>query len=225
MTLSALAVSEDAVDALDDGPLPNPTGLNQRTRGNPCWTRNAAIGDVGGSLDKRDSETEGREPYAATLLRELHAMRGSAYTQEAGTLVDVENVAIARMMSAVWFRTPEKARANETPLRADERIGYHARVLGAPVRPTDPQWRLRERCIALFRAAQGATLPAVETALQDLLVDAFVSLTVSANVFSVTVTHPASMDRAEFQRRVYVEAFMLLDTMIPAWSTFSFTEE
>jgi hypothetical protein len=147
-----------------------------RPTGSPAWSRDASIGDYGGELLKEDCTAEADEPYAAMWLRELHAMRGSAYTTKAGTLVDAENVAIARYFGSVFSRTPEKFRANATPARADERIPYWATVLAVPNKPTDPTWLVRKRCAAHFKAAQDQTLDNVTAAVSDLLGDAFVEV-------------------------------------------------
>lgn len=146
-----------------------PTGL-------PAWSRQAAIGDYDGAPDKEDSVTEGIEPYAAGWYRELHAMRGSAYTKSPRTLVDAENIAIARMSAAVWSRTPEKARANQTPLRADEKLEYWLEVLAVQGPADEQRWQMRQRAVTHFRAAKGPTTANVLQALTDLLGDAFVAM-------------------------------------------------
>src|SRR5687767_151807 len=142
--------------------------------GLPAWSREAAIGDYAGSLDKRASSTEGIEPYAYGVYRELQAMRGSAYTTRTGTLVHVENLAIARMHAAVCLRAPEKIRANANPGRSDEKLDYWVEVLNVPVRDADQRWQIRERCAAHYKAAKGPTLSNVVEAVSALLGDAFV---------------------------------------------------
>lgn len=145
--------------------------------GQPAWTREAAIGDYDGSLNKEDNTTEATIPYAGQVYRELHAMRGSAYTQKPRTLVDAENLAIARMFGAVWYRTPEKYRANITPLRCDERLGYWVEVLGVPNRLDEQRWQLRDRAAAHYKAVSGPTMSNITAALADLLGEAFVDAT------------------------------------------------
>jgi len=153
--------------------------------GEPAWTRRAAIGDYDGALDKEDSTTEALIPYAGQWYRELHAMRGSAYTQKPHTLVDAENVAIARFMSGVFSRTPEKARANATPLRCDEKLEYWVEVMRLPYRTGEQRWQMRDRARAHYRAANGPTIQNVIDALDALLGDALVG-----------VTHPEGVDLA-----------------------------
>lgn len=145
--------------------------------GKPAWSREGNIGDYDGSLTKEDNTTEATVPYAAQVYRELHAMRGSAYTQKPHTLVDAENIAIARMFGAVWYRTPEKVRANATPLRCDEKLEYWVEVLGIPQRPGEERWQLRERAAAHYQAANGPTMSNITSSLAALLSDAFVSAT------------------------------------------------
>jgi hypothetical protein len=128
-----------------------------------------AIGDYGGSPDKRDSKTEAFVPYAAAWYQQLQEGRGSAYTQKFGTLVHCENLAIARMFSAVFSRLPEKVRANAIPAKADEKLDYWVEVLGIPTRSDDPKWLVRQRCAAHFKSVKGPTLANVRECLQDLL--------------------------------------------------------
>ena len=92
------------------------------------------------------------------------------------SIVDSENVAIARYMSAVFSRTPEKYSANSTPSRASERLDYWVGVLGIPKNANEPDYVLRQRCVAHYKAAIGPTLSNVTAALTDLLGDAFVAL-------------------------------------------------
>jgi hypothetical protein len=153
------------------------TLTNAKSR--PTWSRRRSIGDYGGSLDKRDSETEGLAPYAATVYTMIQSMRGSAFTQNTGTLVHVENLALARFWSTLAFRYPEKVRANATPAGADEKLSYWVQVLGIPRKDDDPDWAVRERCVAHFRAANGPTYPIVLQAVTDLLGDKFVGLVLS----------------------------------------------
>jgi hypothetical protein len=144
--------------------------------GLPPWSRQASIGDCDGAIDKRSSSTEGVTPYAYSVYQELRAMRGSAYTQKPGTLVHVENLAIARMHAAVCLRAPEKIRANANPGRSDEKLDYWVDVLGVPVRDSDQRWQIRERCAAHYKAAKGPTLANVTEAVSDLLGDAFIEI-------------------------------------------------
>lgn len=154
--------------------------------GKPAWSREASIGDYDGSVDKEDSKTEGDEPYAAMWWRELRAMRGSAYTLKTSTIVDAENVALARHFAAVWSRTPEKVRANASPGRSDERLDYWAEVLNVPNRKTESRWTVRENCAAHYVASLGPTLANVQDSATALLGDAYVAVhtTTGANLAS-----------------------------------------
>lgn len=147
--------------------------------GKPAWSRDAAIGDYGGALDKRESATEGKMPYAYAVYRELVAMRGSAYTSLPGTLVYCQNLAKARLLAYVWFRLPEKLRANSLPAHADDGLDYWVEALAVPVKPSDKKWQKRQRCAAHYKALTDTTLPAIQTALSDLLGDVYVDATFS----------------------------------------------
>lgn len=136
-----------------------------------------SIGDYGGDLEKEDSDTEGRAPYAAHILAELQEQRGTAYTTTPGRLVDVENLALARFLAATGPRLAEKVRANATPERSDERLPYWQKFLAVPTKPGEPKWRLRQKLTAHYRSSEGPTRGAVIAALEELLGDAFVDAT------------------------------------------------
>lgn len=136
-----------------------------------------AIGDYGGDLEKEDSNTEGRAPYAAHILGELQEQRGTAYTTTPGRLVDVENLALARFLAATGPRLAEKLRANATPARSDERLPYWQKFLAVPSKPGEPKWRLRHKLAAHYRSSEGPKRDAVIAALEDVLGDAFVDAT------------------------------------------------
>ncbi len=144
--------------------------------GKPCWSREAAVGDYGGDINKRGSSTEGDAPYAWFCYRELQGMRGSAYSQRVGgTLVHCENLATARLMAWWGWRMPEKLRANSLPGSADDALPYWVEVLGVPSRPTDQKWQLRQRCAAHHKAILSVNLDAIQTAVSELLGDVYVS--------------------------------------------------
>ncbi len=134
------------------------------------------IGDYGGDLNKSDNTTECFVPYAAQWYQEMQESRGSAYTKLPYTIVDCENIAIARVMSAVFSRTPEKYSANATPSGATERLNYWVKVLGVPNKPNEPDWLLRQRCVAHYKAAVSNSLPNIDNAIRDLLGQAYVGL-------------------------------------------------
>lgn len=216
-------------------------------------SRNA--GDYGGSDDKRDSETEGDVPYAATWYREFQNARGSAYSKNTGTLVHCENLALARFYSAIFSRMPEKVRANAIPAKSDEKLDYWVAVLGVPRQIAEPKWRVRQRCAVHYRATQGPTIVNVRSVLGDLLGDALVDIitnegadlttppepTYWPGVFNgppsyslgggcwyskrchllVQTQIPPAMEFGAFLQLVNVNMFKLLDTMLPAWATFS----
>ncbi len=146
--------------------------------GKPCWSREASVGDYGGSQDKVPSSTEGTVPYAWFVYRNLAAQRGTAYTgQIGGTLVHAENLALARLMSWVWFRQPEKFRANCLPGSADEALPYWSKVLSVPTKLADAPWQVRQRAAAHYRAVTAIDLPSIQAAVSQLLGDAYVDAT------------------------------------------------
>ncbi len=164
----------NGVDVVVTSGIPTPYRLVIEVYGE--WGSSRNIGDYGGDLEKENNTTEALAPYAAQWYREMHAARGSAYTTAPYTLVDFENLAIARILAASFSRNAEKLTANATPLRADERLDYWVNVLGIPNTPSDPRWLLRQRCSAHFETATAPTVAAVITALQRLLGEAFVDL-------------------------------------------------
>lgn len=229
----------------------NPSGF-------PAWSREGAIGDYGGSTDKAASRTEGSIPYAFSVYQSLQGQRGSAYTQATGTLVHCENLALARTLSCVWYRVPEKLRANATPAGSDERLEYWADVLGVPFGPRDQRWQIRQRCAAHYEATKGPTIANVTDAVDSLLADAFVSVdtTIGTDLanppaitnwpginpgpssyslgggawlssrchMSIHVTQPAGMSDNAFLDLVNVQLFQLGDRILPAWVTFTWSE-
>jgi hypothetical protein len=140
------------------------------------WGNDRQIGDYGGDTNKTDNMTEAYEPYAAQWYKEIQASRGSAYTTKPYALVDSENVAISRFMSAIFSRTPEKYSANANPAHATERLNYWVNVLGIPNRPDDPDWLLRQRCAAHYKASLGPTLNNVIDSVSSLLGQAYVGI-------------------------------------------------
>ncbi len=144
------------------------------TTGKPCWSREASIGDYGGSTTKTASATEGSAPYAWFVYRELSAMRGSAYAGYTGavnttTLVHCEHLAMARMLAWVWFRLPEQYRANCLPGTADSGLEYWAEVLAIPTKASDQRWQVRQRAGAHYKAITEVNLPVIQSALLELL--------------------------------------------------------
>jgi hypothetical protein len=135
-----------------------------------------AIGDYGGSPDKRESETEGTIPYAAQWYREFQAARGDAYTKKPGTLVHCENLALARLWAAWASRFPERRRANAQPHRSDDKLPYWVEALKVPTRADDPKWLIRQRCAAHLKAARGPSMPVIRLALAELIGDALVDV-------------------------------------------------
>jgi hypothetical protein len=223
-------------------------------------TTHADFRDYGGDLEKRASETEGARPYAFAWYDELRAMRGSAYSKEAGTLVHCENLAIARS-EAARTRCAEKLYKNSIPSTADEKLSSWATALGVHSRNGDRPADIRARCSAKFRAVLAPTVRNVDEAIAALLGDVYVSSSriigsalssppaitnwpvinpgpdsyalardTSGNRaawlseryhLTVLVQRPAAMAEGEFLDLVNIQLHQLLDSMLPAWATFS----
>jgi hypothetical protein len=144
--------------------------------GAPAWARTATIADYDGATDKMSSTTEGQRPYAAAFYIELRDnLRGSAFTKESGTLVHVENVAIARLMAAL-VRTGDKVRNNAIPSTADEKLDDWIKILNVVSRAGDSDQSKREECAAQYRVAPGPTRQVVDDAISELLGDLFVKV-------------------------------------------------
>lgn len=139
------------------------------------WLPLPQIGSYGGDPDKEDSATEGTTPYAAAIYRDFQGMRGSAYSQARGTLVHAENLALSRFWGYFAYRLPEKVRANAVPSRSDERLGYWVQVLGVQSRPDDEKWLLRQRASVAYQVATGPIYDTVQSTLQDLLGENYVT--------------------------------------------------
>lgn len=135
--------------------------------GDPTWSRQRRIGHYGGALDKANTHTESI-PYAWIAFRELQSMRPSAYSEETGNLVDVENVCLARS-SAARFRAGEKLTTNAIPTTSDERLEDWVKILAVPQFPHDTRQDLRVRCSAFYKLTEGATQPNVDLAVAELL--------------------------------------------------------
>lgn len=145
--------------------------------GLPTWSRERRIGHYGGALDKLDSSTEGRQPYAWAFYREFRAARGSAYrTVYEGTksgLVHSENIASARSEAARW-RSADKLANNALPLTSDERLSSWTQILAVETYPDDTRHDLRLRCAAKYQAAVGPIARLVDESVERLLDTTFV---------------------------------------------------
>jgi hypothetical protein len=144
-------------------------------RGTPAWLRGGDIGDVDGDLEKHDCQTE-ETPYAAMILRDLQASRGTAYTKLTGTFVHVENLALARFLSAVFYRKPEKFRRNMLPGTSAERLPYWRELLGVPSLPDEPARITRQKLAVHYRGSPGATIRVLREECARVLGDAFVDV-------------------------------------------------
>lgn len=139
--------------------------------GLPCWSRERTIGHYGGALDKHDSRTEGRVPYAWVFYLEYRAARGSAYAGWDGqkaSLVHAENLAFARSQAARW-RCADKLRNNAVPLTSAEALEGWMDRLGVERYDEDTRQDMRLRCAAKYGASAGNTRRMVDDAIIRLI--------------------------------------------------------
>lgn len=145
--------------------------------GQPTWSRYRSIGHYGGALDKENSSTEGRIPYAWVFYRELRGGRGSAYrTVYEGTktgLVHAENVAMARSEAGRW-RTANRLQNNCVPVTSDETLDTWLEILKVKIQPEDTIQDIRLRCATKYEAGIGPTARFVDDSVDRLLGDTFV---------------------------------------------------
>lgn len=139
--------------------------------------RSTGIGDYGGSLNKGNDTSENPVPYAAQAYRDIQQQRGSAYTTKPNTLVDAENIALARW-AAYMHRLPERLKNNLSgPRRSDEGLEYWSKSQGINRRSLESRADLRARCVIHAKPARGATYNNLTEDVSALLGDAFVGIT------------------------------------------------
>ena len=144
-----------------------------KLEGAPTWGRGRRIGHYGGALDKHDSRTEGRVPYAWVFYIELRAARGSTYSAlvDKQGLVHAECLAFARS-EAGRLRAANKVRFSAVPATSGDKLDSWVIRLGVDVYPDDTRHDVRARCIAHFQAAAGPTQRNVDESVEELLGDA-----------------------------------------------------
>jgi hypothetical protein len=132
------------------------------------------IDQYGGDLEKRNSITEAESPYAWGWLIEMRSMRGSAYANEG--LVDIENLAWARMFGFLQRVAEQEAAASDPARTADGRLRRWAQWLGLAILSTDSEATIRRKCSAFKLLKLGAVEPNLETLLPTLLGSAYVGM-------------------------------------------------
>jgi hypothetical protein len=149
-------------------------------KGLPAWSRSANIGDYGGAPDKEESTHEATDPYAWHVYQLMQSARGDAYSRTVGgTLVHAENLAIGRLLGAVFWRSAEKQIANATPERADEKLPYWVALLAVRTKDGQQDWEIRQSCVAKFKVTEGPTEANINQVLTDLLGDTFIETIVT----------------------------------------------
>jgi hypothetical protein len=139
--------------------------------GNPSWSRDRDIGHYGAALDKQNSKTEGRTPYAWVFYLEYRGARGSGYAGWDGTktsLVHAENLALARSQAGRW-RAADRLRFNALPLTSDEALDGWIERLAVERYEEDTRHDVRQRCGAKYAASAGNARATVDDALMRLL--------------------------------------------------------
>lgn len=148
-----------------------------KLEGQPTWSRRRSIGHYGAALDKQNSQTEGRVPYAWVFYREFRGARGSAYRSVYEGIkegfVHAENLALSRSEAARW-RCADKIKNNAIPLTSDELLGNWLEVLAVKTDPNDTVQDIRIRCAAKYKASIGPLARYVDDSVSDLLGDAYV---------------------------------------------------
>lgn len=138
--------------------------------------RGTKIGDYGGSLRKRNSDTEGSVPYAWAMYRELQGIRGSAFSTDANTLVHCENLAMARMLGWAWFRMPEKIENEATPGNSSQLLGDWTELLDVVTLPGETASDLRIKCRRKDTGVNDAEFSSLHDGVAELLGDWLVAL-------------------------------------------------
>jgi hypothetical protein len=143
--------------------------------GSPTWLRDRRLGHYGGALDKHDSTTEGRAPYAWWWYRELRAAKGSTFRSlhDMQGLVHAETLAFARG-EAAKSRAADKLALSSTPSTSGDKLDSWVDRLAVPVHPEDTRHDVRTSCIAKYRAVTGPTRRVVDEAVSELLGDVLV---------------------------------------------------
>lgn len=135
--------------------------------------RQARIEDYGGSLDKKNSKTEGEAPYSHGFLLDLETSRGSAYRTDG--LLGVENRAYARFFQFLQ-RVLEQYAAGAVPATASGyRLQQWARWLGVYSTGLE-DWELLNRCAAHAMLRSGSLDSVLQLICQKVLGNAFVRI-------------------------------------------------
>ena len=129
----------------------------------------------GADENKRESKTEGAMPYAAIELRGIQSGLGSAYTKRTSSLVTLENIVLARMLSVV-SRCAERHAANQLPSTAGQALGRWAKIMAVPLGDGE-DWKVRQRCNRKMRfTASGGTDLFLVPELRKMFGEAFVQI-------------------------------------------------
>jgi hypothetical protein len=132
----------------------------------------AAIGDYGGSRDKRNCATESI-PYTASWYDTMQGARGDLYSQDRSGLVHVENLALARHFA--WQnRLAEQLYTNANSATAGVSLPEWVEILQIPVNSGDTPADIRSALAAKEQQTRGPDPVTIDEQLSNLLGDYYV---------------------------------------------------
>lgn len=140
-------------------------------------TAQSHIGDYGGHLNKRNSETEGNETYAWQWYETLKNSLGSAYTKSDTSVLSWELKAHARAFGTSQ-RISEMLAASSAPHGSDAKLGRWA-TIQAVQQVGLPKWRIRELCEAQYGDHDPANKAYIEAGLTRILGTVFDEISVN----------------------------------------------
>lgn len=132
-------------------------------------------GDYGAEPTKAQAAYEGEVPYAYTWLLECRGMRGSVFESRAGSFVEMENIAMARVFGLLQ-RHNERHVWNQLPADSDQCIGRWAKLMDVGT-TGDKDWQARRKCAARFALITGGPSDAaISDAMAAIFGPAFVTV-------------------------------------------------
>lgn len=129
-----------------------------------------------GGLEPFPKRFGGGESIHSAYLDVIKQSLGSAFTTNDASLVGARNIAISRMVGAMYMLA-EKVRNNALPATASDSLLSWADRLGVPVRPGDSVTSIRNACIAKYKLPLGATRQNITDSVTTLLSGALLSIT------------------------------------------------
>lgn len=191
----------------------------------------------------------GGRPRVQAVLEQLNADRGDAYdATDSSTTVYVENMAIARAISAAWGTNERLGNMWAAERMSDDALLRWEKILALAPGPDDDPAVRRGRVKAIFeRFGWGSTAAAISVALEEALSGAFVAVEYipyalahilvpdgtypwgvvgdvpwSSNTAHVLVRlqKPIGWSEGSFYEAV-ANIALILEPILPAWCTFN----